>query len=46
MVCYKTKEEANIAIQDLNEKTRYVAKESEPKKQRTKKKKKNKRETC
>ena len=31
MVCFKTKEEVNIAIQDLNEKTRNVAKEYEPK---------------
>ena len=52
MVCFETKEEANIAIQDLNETTRY-----EPKKQRKmliakikltplQQKKKNKRETC
>ena len=34
MVCFETKEEANIAIQDLNETTRYIAKEYEPKKQR------------
>ena len=33
MVCFETKEEANIAIQDLNETTRYIAKEYEPKKQ-------------
>ena len=31
MVCFETKEEANIAIQDLNETTRYIAKEYEPK---------------
>ena len=36
MVCFKTKEEASTAIQDLNETTRYIAKEDEPKKQRTK----------
>ena len=34
MVCFETKEEANAAIQDLNETTRYIAKEHEPKKQR------------
>ena len=34
MVCFETKEEANIAIQDLTETTRYIAKEYEPKKQR------------
>ena len=34
MVCLETKEEANIAIQDLNEATRYIAKEYEPQKQR------------
>ena len=34
MVCFETKEEANIAIQDLNETTRYIAKEYEPQKQR------------
>ena len=34
MVCLETKEEANTAIQDLNETTRYIAKEYEPKKQR------------
>ena len=34
MACFETKEEANIAIQDLNEITRYIAKEYEPKKQR------------
>ena len=33
-VCFETKEEANIAIQDLNETTRYMAKEYEPKIQR------------
>ena len=31
MVCFETKEEANIAIQDLNETARYIAKEDEPK---------------
>ena len=36
MVCFKTKEEASTAIQDLNETTRYIVKEDEPKKQRTK----------
>ena len=36
MVCFKTKEEASTAIQDLNETTRYIAKEHEPKKQRKK----------
>ena len=34
MVCFETKEEANIAIQDLNETTRYIAWEYESKKQR------------
>ena len=34
MACFETKEEANIAIQDLNEATRYIAREYEPKKQR------------
>ena len=34
MVCLETKEEANTAIQDLNETTRYIVKEYEPKKQR------------
>ena len=34
MVCFETNEEANIAIQDLNETTRYIAKEYVPKKQR------------
>ena len=34
MVCFETKEGANIAIQDLNETTRYIAKEYEPKKHR------------
>ena len=34
MVCFETKEEANIAIQDLNETTRYIAKEYKPQKQR------------
>ena len=34
MMCFETKEEANIAIQDLNETTRYIAKEYEPQKQR------------
>ena len=33
-MCFETKEEANIAIQDLNEATRYIAKEYAPKKQR------------
>ena len=36
MVCFETKEEANIAIQDLNETTRYIAMEYDPKKQRIK----------
>ena len=36
MVCFETKEEANIAIQDLNETTRYIAMEYGPKKQRIK----------
>ena len=35
MVCFETKEEANIAIEDLIQATRYIAKEYEPKKQRT-----------
>ena len=34
MVCFETKEEANIAIQDPNQTTRYIAKEYEPQKQR------------
>ena len=34
MVCFETKKEANAAIQDLNETTRYIAKKYEPKKQR------------
>ena len=34
MVCFETKEEANAAIQDLIEATRYIVKEYEPKKQR------------
>ena len=34
MVCFETKEEANTAIQDLNETTRYIAKEYQPKNQR------------
>ena len=34
MVCFKTKEEANTAIQDLNETTRYMAKEYQPKNQK------------
>ena len=34
MVCFETKNEANAAIQDLNERTRYIAKEYEHKKQR------------
>ena len=34
MVCFETKEEANIAIQDLNEIIRYIAKKYEPQKQR------------
>ena len=34
MVCFETKEEPNTAIQGLNETTRYIAKEYEPKKQR------------
>ena len=33
IVCFETKEEAKIAIQDLNETTRYIAKEYDPKKQ-------------
>ena len=36
MVCFEIKEEANIAIQDLNETTRYIAMEYDPKKQRIK----------
>ena len=36
MVCFETKEEANIAIQDLNETTRYIAMEYDPEKQRIK----------
>ena len=31
MVCFETKEEANIAIQELDETTSYIAKECEPK---------------
>ena len=34
MVCFETKGEANIAIQDLNETPRYIAKECESQKQR------------
>ena len=34
MVCFETKEEANAAIQDLNETSRYIAKEYDTKKQR------------
>ena len=34
MVCFETKEEANIAIQDLNGRTRYITKKYEPKKQK------------
>ena len=34
MVCFETKEEGKTAIQDLNETTRHIAKEYEPKKQR------------
>ena len=34
MVCFETKEEVYTAIQDLNETTRYIAKEYEHKKQR------------
>ena len=34
MVCFETKEETNTAIQHLNETTRYIPKEYEPKKQR------------
>ena len=34
MACFETKEEANTAIQDPNETTRYIAAECEPKKQR------------
>ena len=33
MVCFETKEEANAAIQDIDETTRHTAKEYEPKKQ-------------
>ena len=33
-ICFETKKEANAAIQDLNETTRYIAKEHEHKKQR------------
>ena len=36
MVCFEIKEETNIAIQDLNEATRYIAMEYDPKKQRIK----------
>ena len=32
-MCFETKEEANITIQDLNETTRYITKEYEPQKQ-------------
>ena len=32
-MCFETKEEANIAIQDLNQTTRYIAEEYEPQKQ-------------
>ena len=45
MVCFKTKEEASTAIQDLNETLRYIAKEDEPKKQRKKKSKTKKKFT-
>ena len=34
MVCFETKEEANTAIQDLNETTRYTVKKYEPKTKR------------
>ena len=34
MVCFERKEEAIVAIQNLNETTRYIAKEYEPIKQR------------
>ena len=34
MACFETKEEANAAIQDLNEITTYTAKEYGPKKHR------------
>ena len=34
MVCFETKEEANIATQGLNETTRYIVKDHEPQKQR------------
>ena len=34
MVCFEAKKEANTAIQDLKETTRYIPKEYEPKKQR------------
>ena len=33
MVCFETKEEANAAIQDIDETTRHTVKEYEPKKQ-------------
>ena len=42
MVCFETKEEANPAIQDLNETTRYVDKEYKRfKSQESKKQRKN-----
>ena len=31
MVCFESREEANTTIQDLNESTRYIGKEYEPK---------------
>ena len=34
MVCFEINEEASIAIQDVNETTRYIAKTYVPKKQR------------
>ena len=34
LVCFETKKETNAAIQDINETTRYIAKEHEHKKQR------------
>ena len=34
MVCFETREEANIAIQDRHETTRYKAKEFQPKNNR------------
>ena len=34
IICFETNEEANTAVQDLNETTRYIPKEYEPKNQR------------